>query len=341
MKVSIIVPIYNIENYIERCLRSLINQSYSNIEIIAVDDGSYDSSTDILDRLANEDSRIIPLHKKNGGLSSARNYGLKYISGDFVMFVDGDDYLEDSCVETLVKLAKDKYDLIVFPYTKEYSDHSIKTSFGLEPEIELDQDLLFQKLIGPDSKTPFIPVNIDHFNTAWGKLYRTEIINNIKFVDTQIIGIEDAWFNMCVLSHNSIRVFYTEKTWYHYEKENMSSLLHQYKPDNEVKKWTLYNRIKILLEETDKDDLIPNLNRRIICEQFSLLSNFCGSDMTAKDVSKRMNEIYRMHDYDTLYLDWNPKQVSLPWRIFYQLCRKRKFALLIVLLRIFLTIMRK
>lgn len=93
-KVSVIVPIYKVERYIEKCVTSLTNQDYQNIEIILVDDGSPDSSADIIDRLALHDGRIKVIHKENGGVSSARNAGIEAATGDYIMFVDGDDWVE-------------------------------------------------------------------------------------------------------------------------------------------------------------------------------------------------------------------------------------------------------
>lgn len=105
-KVSIIVPIYNVEKYIEKCVRSLTNQSYTNIEIILIDDGTPDNSASIIDRLAQEDSRIWVIHKENGGVSSARNAGIVAATGDYIMFVDGDDWCEQEYVSYFVNLVK-------------------------------------------------------------------------------------------------------------------------------------------------------------------------------------------------------------------------------------------
>ena len=101
--ISVIIPIYNIEKYVERCIKSIINQTYSNLEIILVDDGSSDSSPEICDKFANIDSRIIVIHKKNGGLSDARNNGLKIAKGNYISFIDGDDYIKPFMYEVLIK----------------------------------------------------------------------------------------------------------------------------------------------------------------------------------------------------------------------------------------------
>ena len=97
-KISIIVPVYNIEEYIEKCVKSITKQTYKNLEIILVDDGSTDSAGKICDKLAEKDERIKVIHKKNGGLSSARNAGMKKATGDYICFIDGDDYIsKDYC----------------------------------------------------------------------------------------------------------------------------------------------------------------------------------------------------------------------------------------------------
>lgn len=99
--ISVIIPIYNLEQYIERCVRSVMAQSYTNLQIILVDDGSSDGSGAVCDALAQKDSRIKVIHKPNGGVSDARNFGVKAASGQFISFVDGDDYVHPEFIATL------------------------------------------------------------------------------------------------------------------------------------------------------------------------------------------------------------------------------------------------
>lgn len=129
MKFTLIVPIYNIEAYVEKCIESLINQTYKDIEILLVDDGSKDSSADICKRFEREDSRVKYLRKENGGLSSARNYGLKHATGDYVFFVDGDDFLENTAIEVMkTELDKNDYDILCFNYYEKRENDLIKRS---------------------------------------------------------------------------------------------------------------------------------------------------------------------------------------------------------------------
>ncbi len=111
--ISVIVPIYNVEQYLDRCVRSLIEQTYTNLEIILVDDGSPDSCPEMCNGYAKEDSRIRVIHKPNGGLSDARNAGIEAASGDYIMFVDSDDYIDPDACERLASFMKDRPDIII------------------------------------------------------------------------------------------------------------------------------------------------------------------------------------------------------------------------------------
>ena len=124
--VSVILPVYNVKLYLEESLLSVINQDYRELEIIAINDGSTDSSLEILERMAEGDSRIKVLSKCNGGLASARNYGLKHCSGDFILFVDSDDLLISNAISTLMKCAIDKSaDIVAFGFEKFYENTKI------------------------------------------------------------------------------------------------------------------------------------------------------------------------------------------------------------------------
>lgn len=119
MKISIIVPIYNVEKYIGKCINSIINQTYKNLEVILVDDGSPDNCGRICDEFAKQDSRIRVIHKKNGGVSDARNHGTKIASGDYIMYVDGDDYIELSACEELATILEEcKADIVCYNFRK-------------------------------------------------------------------------------------------------------------------------------------------------------------------------------------------------------------------------------
>ena len=125
--VSIIVPVYNTAQYLKRCINSIINQTYKNLEIICVNDGSTDGSELILDEFAAKDSRIRIIHKQNNGESSARNFGLKIMTGQYIGFVDCDDWIEADMYERLVSVAVEKdVDIVASSWFKDTDDESVK-----------------------------------------------------------------------------------------------------------------------------------------------------------------------------------------------------------------------
>ena len=131
--VSIIVPIYKVEPYLHRCLDSIVNQSYTNLEIILVDDGSPDTCPQICDEYATKDNRIVDIHKNNGGLSDARNVGLDISKGEYITFVDSDDWIDKQYVETLLTLITTENSDIVFgenePFHTNYSTQNKKKQY--------------------------------------------------------------------------------------------------------------------------------------------------------------------------------------------------------------------
>lgn len=337
MKVSIIIPVYNIEKYIERCLLSIINQSYKNIEVIIVDDGSTDKSSDIVDDYLNHNNFIV-IHKENGGLSSARNAGLKVATGEFVMFVDGDDYLMDNAIEILVKKINDEIDVVMFPYIRVYGSKKIETHLFDKKEILFSntsvKEKIFPYLIGPSEENNNLsPGKMDHLNTAWGKLYRKSLINDIRFVDTREIGVEDGWYNIMVFSFIKGACLYTEDTWYMYEKGNTTSLLHSYKQDYCEKRWKFYKLVDDLLTEKKFTNLKQNLSNRIIMELFGIVVNEASKNNSITEASKAMHSLIDKYNYDKNFANADFKNFPLVWKVFFHLCKRRKFNLLILLIR--------
>lgn len=167
-KISIIVPVYNVEKYIVECIESLIKQTYTNIEIILINDGSTDNSGEICDNYLKKDSRITVIHQVNSGLSEARNVGIKNSSGNYLMFVDSDDTLMDDACEILYKyLISEESDIVIcelYSKKEEYFSERIKIkNMNSEKAIE---EILKQKLFD---------------TSAGGKLFKKEIFNEIKF----------------------------------------------------------------------------------------------------------------------------------------------------------------
>lgn len=213
--ISIIVPVYKVENYIRQCVDSIINQTYKNIEIILVDDGSPDNCPKICDDYAKSDSRVKVIHKKNGGLMSARQAGLRIANGDYVGFVDGDDWIETDMYEHLAKsINQYKPDIVLCEFLYSYPDKDEKSSQNLpkpfftkeEAEEQIYPTMLF--------KSPYYSFGVNP--CCWTKVMKKELLEKKLFNVTPKIKIgEDAAFTYpCMLEAQTIA--YVDKFLYHY-----------------------------------------------------------------------------------------------------------------------------
>lgn len=191
--VSVVVPVYNVVKYVEKCLNSLLEQSYARIEIIVVDDGSADGSGEICDRLAEKDERVRVFHKKNGGLSSARNYGIKKAKGDFVCLVDSDDYVKKDFVKNLMEKVAEGVDVVVCGYNEN------------KPRAEI--------VTGKQAAARLLTKQENMEIVAWNKMYRRELFNGITYPDGQ--NYEDNLTTYKLLS-KADKVVYVAESLYKY-----------------------------------------------------------------------------------------------------------------------------
>ena len=179
-KISIIVPVYNVEKYLRRCLDSLLTQSLTEIEIIAINDGSTDSSLNILSNYREMDNRLKIIDQPNGGVSSARNAGIDAVKGDYIGFVDPDDWVDEQMYETMYQAVKtENTDILMCSYIREFGTHSKEKDFYLPEKVcyynEEVQTKIMRRLVGPLNEEVGNPELLDAWGTVWSKVYRTEI----------------------------------------------------------------------------------------------------------------------------------------------------------------------
>ncbi|MGI6080807.1 MAG: glycosyltransferase [Candidatus Avilachnospira sp.] len=216
--ISIIVPVYNAVDFLKDCIESLINQSYSNLEIIAVNDGSTDESLNILRDYADRDKRIKIIDKSNGGVSSARNAGLKAATGRYIAFMDADDWASEEMYEQLYNsLTESDSDISACGFKREYGsggkdNRRTENSGKSDSFILCDEKTILEKLT--DTRGKF-------YCFLWNKLYKKELINNI-FFDESILMSEDYLFNWNVFKRVK-KVSYTDTAYYHYRNDNTSA----------------------------------------------------------------------------------------------------------------------
>lgn len=173
-KICVVVPIYNVDRYLVRCLDSIINQTYKNLQIILVDDGSTDKSSKICDEYEKKDNRIEVIHKKNGGLSSARNKGIESCKGKYICFIDSDDYIENDMIEYLYNLIKKYSAEISICNMKKFTDnYNIKNHNQKERIVELKKQDALRKMIN---------LNEIIYPNAMNKLYLYELFESGKIV---------------------------------------------------------------------------------------------------------------------------------------------------------------
>lgn len=209
--ISIVIPVYNIENYIEKCIKSIVQQTYENIEIIIVDDGSTDSSGTLCDQLGRNDKRIIVIHKENGGLSDARNKGIDRASGKYICFIDGDDFIAEDFITTLYNsLKNNNADLAVCEF--DYIDNN-----GKRINHPIDSGAL--RILNTHDAIQILLQQKPYSNSACGKMFKLADFDNIKFPYRRLYE-DTATVYKLFLKCN--KVVFTAKAMYYYVWRNQS-----------------------------------------------------------------------------------------------------------------------
>lgn len=208
-KTSVIIPVYNVEEYLNQCVDSVLRQTYNNIEVILVDDGSTDQSGKICDDYAKIDSRVSVIHKPNGGLSDARNVGTQHACGEYIFYLDSDDWIEDETLEILRQLLNSNHaDIAIANYFYAYDDHSDSAAF-------LEQDIIMDKMSAMKSLLENKTVK----NFAWGKLYRRQLLTCLSFPVEKLF--EDTYWTHLVFDRADCVVL-SRKEMIHYRQRSGS-----------------------------------------------------------------------------------------------------------------------
>lgn len=217
--VSVIIPVYNVELYIDKCMNSVVNQTYKNLEIILVDDGSKDTSGELCDGWAQKDPRISVIHKENGGLVSARKCGIVAAHGEYACVVDSDDWVDSDMVEVLYRIAeRERVDIVTsLAYGARIPDSENVFKVGRYDCVR-DGYLFYSRIIYTDDKN----LNSMLSGSMWGKIYKRKLLESCQLsVDDRITYGEDgACVWNCFLQAESIYI--TDKFFYHYSKRSGS-----------------------------------------------------------------------------------------------------------------------
>ena len=286
-KISVIVPVYKAEQYLSQCVGSILGQTFSDLELLLIDDGSPDNCPQMCDEFAKADPRIRVVHKKNGGVSSARNAGLDAAIGEYVTFVDSDDWVEKNMYEDMMTQAEEfDCDVVMCDCVKEYSgqnilySHDIRSGFYSREKLEQEY---FQHLLMMENVE--YPATISN----WLLLFRRELAENLRYL-TGVRYSEDLLFGAQLMY--AAKSFYYMKglPYYHYVM-NPDSATHKFVPD----KWNDYLRLHRGIREsfgaTKKFDFTHQID---LCLLF-FLYNSVGDILGTKQLS-RNEKIKKIHD---------------------------------------------
>ncbi len=243
-KVSIIIPVYNRESTIERCLDSILTQTYKNLEVLIINDGSTDRSGEIINAHALKDSRILAITKENSGVSDSRNFGLKAAHGDYIQFADSDDWLPERATELLVEaLEKNRSDMVIADYCR-VRGRQLYQSGAIENAGTLTRAEFAQVMM--EKASDF------YYGVVWNKLYRRKIIKKYKLqFSEELQWCEDFLFNLEYLKYTA-KVEVIKEPVYYYVKTKGSLVSTQTTPGNIIRtKLMLYDYYKKLYESLD------------------------------------------------------------------------------------------
>lgn len=320
-KISIIVPIYNSSMYLDRCLKSIINQTYSNIEILLIDDGSTDNSLEICNQFAIKDKRIKVFHKENNGVSAARNDGIEYSTGDYIAFIDSDDYLELDMYDRMMKI-NDKFDCDIVmcdcykesSFNKEIFSHNIRSG-------HYDRSMLIKEYF----PTLLMTNSVDYPATISNCvcLFKKDVIikNNIRY-EVGIRFSEDLLFGSKYMYYANSFYYMKHECLYHYVM-NQNSVTHTYYKN----KWENMKKLFLAI-----DDFFRNVNDYDFQRQIDLcllyivyhcIGNIKNSseenEKKKKDILDILNDYYvrdmfKRIKIKSLEVDWKLKIITLIYK---------------------------
>jgi glycosyltransferase involved in cell wall biosynthesis len=284
-KISIIVPVYNVEKYLSFCVDSLLRQTYTDFEILLIDDGSKDNSGKLCDDLKLKDNRITVYHKPNGGLSDARNFGIEHSNGDFYLFIDSDDALHPDFCKVLMELQK-KYNADITACSmRRFYDYSKISEFdkaicSSTEKVVYDKDILIQ-YFNPEGRR-FIAHGLCM------KLYKKELFKKNRFAVGRLH--EDLFITHQLLSLSHCFVF-TDLPYYYYYQQNTNSICKNYQPKNFTDE---IDAISLMMASyKNNPDIIPHLELFIADHYMYLITRFYGYLNKHKELEPKKNALQK------------------------------------------------
>lgn len=336
--VTVVLPIYNVEPYLERCIQSIVNQTYQNLEILLIDDGSPDRCPEICDEWAAKDSRIRVIHKQNEGLGMARNTGIENATGEYICFFDSDDYVALNTVESAYTLAtKEKSDIVIFGFNNVDSQGNISNCFKpcANPSVFTGDEVVesfFPDFMAP---SPYVKEPRRFYMSSWVLLYSMEVIKACgwRFVSEREIIAEDVYSMLLLFKHvNKVAVL--PQALYYY-CDNASSLSRGYKPDRYQRVKHFYLESLKLCEQMDYPEEIKHrVSKPYLAFTIATLKQECAVSASFGAAFKSVRQIARDETLQTVLRQNKKDVVSTTRRVMFFLLRNKMYFLATVLFKL-------
>lgn len=323
MLISVILPTYNVKDYIEECVGSLIGQTYKDVEILIVNDGSTDGTAELCDEIARQDSRIRVFHKENGGTHTARNMGIREAKGDYIMFLDPDDWLDTDTFSQLVPLLEEhQLDVVRFGYVREFGNHSaLKPNTFLPEDVCIGEDCrkICRQTIGLIGEELVHPENMNFLASACFCLYRRSVIteNRLELPNIhEIATFSDGLFNIRFL-RKAKRFLYVDKPFYHYRKTNTASASVNYRKDFLERQLHLLEMIRQIAEDEKDAAFIEAYRSRVIYNTLELCLNALVGTRSEKEKYAEVRQILNSPEHRRCFKKVNLGGYPLVWRVYF------------------------
>ena len=303
--ISIVVPIYKVEKYLERCVESLLTQTYQNLEIILVDDGSPDRCPAICDAYAKKDVRIRVIHQKNAGLSGARNAGINIAKGEYLAFVDSDDYIAPDFIQSLYTLLKETGCAIAqckFAYVQ---GEALKNDENQSFHIYRGESLM-EQLYGPEEEATY-------FVVAWNKLYRRDLFESIRYPEGRIHEDEATTYR---LFHQGRKLVFSDRALYGYYTENAGSITSVF--SRRRLQWLQAHEERItFFKENGYEKLLSKAYRKL-CDACITFYFRCTDDVAdAEEIRRELKKRLKMYRFEgAKWMEALPFQTKAGYQLF-------------------------
>lgn len=345
-RLSVIIPIYNAEEYLCECIDSVISQTMQDLEIILVDDGSTDSSSEICDDYAKKDSRVKVIHKANGGVCDARNVGTQAVTSDYFTFVESDDWLPlDACDKLYAYVEARNADFVLGSYYKvSTSGTTVKHPLN-EKEIAFDKvtvkEKLLEYILGLTGERLKNPGNIDSFLTDTAKLYKTSIVrdNNLEWISRKEIYSDCLDFILKYTYLCDSAVFFDEPVYY-YRRTNTGSQTAGYR-EKTLELWLVqFNELRNFINTNKLENLWPAFYSRVC---FSIIPIGGNAYRTGnhKKAMKDVREFLNQPIYDEAFKNFNISSLPIYFRPLFFFAKHKMYGLFYVMTIIMRKIMNK